>query len=161
MPSSYLFDVFLGANYNQSPPNVKYMTVSEHASWPPVFLFAARQMGVNTVSTQIYMRLVRRSSSSVELPSDDLRRSGRQGVLVPSGDLGRARLDRWQIDPVTGLHFADSGASLSGLTQIPQVLISIQSMILCEEPYLNEPGWAGSAGTPQSRACERRAKYPF
>lgn len=34
-----------------------------------------------------------------------------------------------------------------------QVLISIQSMILCEEPYLNEPGWAGSAGTPQSAAC--------
>ena len=25
---SYLFDVFLGPNYNQSPPSVKYMTVS-------------------------------------------------------------------------------------------------------------------------------------
>jgi hypothetical protein len=38
-----------------------------------------------------------------------------------------------------------------------QVLISIQAMILCEEPYLNEPGWAESAGTPQSRACTRLA----
>jgi hypothetical protein len=27
-------------------------------------------------------------------------------------------------------------------------------MILCEEPYLNEPGWASSGGTPQSRACK-------
>jgi len=25
-------------------------------------------------------------------------------------------------------------------------------MILCEEPYLNEPGWATSGGTPQSAA---------
>jgi hypothetical protein len=25
-------------------------------------------------------------------------------------------------------------------------------MILCEEPYLNEPGWATSSGTPQSNA---------
>ncbi|KAG5637774.1 hypothetical protein H0H81_003275 [Sphagnurus paluster] len=25
-------------------------------------------------------------------------------------------------------------------------------MILCDEPYLNEPGWAQSAGTPQSHA---------
>lgn len=35
-----------------------------------------------------------------------------------------------------------------------QVLISIQSMILCEEPYLNEPGWGNDGGTPQSRQCE-------
>lgn len=25
---SYLFDIFLGPSYNQSPPSVKYMTVS-------------------------------------------------------------------------------------------------------------------------------------
>lgn len=43
---------------------------------------------------------------------------------------------------------------VSGKSTLLQVLISIQSMILCEEPYLNEPGWAGSAGTPQSHACE-------
>ncbi|KAJ7180040.1 ubiquitin conjugating enzyme family protein [Mycena crocata] len=41
---------------------------------------------------------------------------------------------------------------VSGRSTLLQVLISIQSMILCEEPYLNEPGWASSAGTPQSRA---------
>ena len=32
---SYLFDIFLGASYNQSPPSVKYMTVRsapEHKS---------------------------------------------------------------------------------------------------------------------------------
>ena len=27
-PGSYLFDIFLGPSYNQSPPSVKYMTVS-------------------------------------------------------------------------------------------------------------------------------------
>ena len=40
-----------------------------------------------------------------------------------------------------------------GRSTLLQVLISIQSMILCDEPYLNEPGWANSAGTPQSIAC--------
>ncbi|KAL0579537.1 hypothetical protein V5O48_002466 [Marasmius crinis-equi] len=39
-----------------------------------------------------------------------------------------------------------------GKSTLLQVLISIQSMILCDEPYLNEPGWASSGGTPQSRA---------
>ena len=28
-PTSYLFDIFLGPSYNQSPPSVKYMTVRE------------------------------------------------------------------------------------------------------------------------------------
>ncbi|TFK43556.1 hypothetical protein BDQ12DRAFT_675170 [Crucibulum laeve] len=41
---------------------------------------------------------------------------------------------------------------VSGKSTLLQVLISIQSMILCDEPYLNEPGWASSGGTPQSRA---------
>lgn len=39
-----------------------------------------------------------------------------------------------------------------GRSTLLQVLVSIQAMILCEEPYLNEPGWAQSAGTPQSKA---------
>jgi ubiquitin-protein ligase len=39
-----------------------------------------------------------------------------------------------------------------GKSTLLQVLISIQSMILCDEPYLNEPGWAGHGGTPQSMA---------
>lgn len=29
-------------------------------------------------------------------------------------------------------------------------------MILCEEPYLNEPGWAASGGSPASHACKMR-----
>ncbi|CAL1700032.1 unnamed protein product [Somion occarium] len=41
---------------------------------------------------------------------------------------------------------------IAGKSTLLQVLISIQSMILCEEPYLNEPGWATAAGTPQSKA---------
>ena len=28
--SSFLFDIFLGPSYNQSPPSVKYMTVSHY-----------------------------------------------------------------------------------------------------------------------------------
>ncbi|TDL29200.1 hypothetical protein BD410DRAFT_779533 [Rickenella mellea] len=46
-----------------------------------------------------------------------------------------------------------SGPSwVSGKSTLLQVLISIQSMILCEEPYLNEPGWANDGGSPQSQA---------
>ncbi|KAI6047226.1 ubiquitin conjugating enzyme family protein [Pisolithus marmoratus] len=41
---------------------------------------------------------------------------------------------------------------ISGRSTLLQVLVSIQSMILCDEPYLNEPGWANSGGTPQSKA---------
>ncbi|KAH9927315.1 uncharacterized protein B0H18DRAFT_1004044 [Fomitopsis serialis] len=84
----YLFDVFLGPSYNQSPPSVKYMT---------------------------------------------------------DGKVCLSLLGTW------------SGPGwVSGKSTLLQVggtvLISIQSMILCEEPYLNEPGWAQSGGTPQSRA---------
>lgn len=41
---------------------------------------------------------------------------------------------------------------ISGRSTLLQVLVSIQSMILCDEPYLNEPGWANAGGTPQSKA---------
>lgn len=41
---------------------------------------------------------------------------------------------------------------IAGKSTLLQVLISIQSMILCDEPYLNEPGWAGQSGTPASQA---------
>lgn len=37
---------------------------------------------------------------------------------------------------------------------VSQVLISIQSMILCDEPYLNEPAWAGAGGSAPSMACK-------
>ncbi|CAE6409284.1 unnamed protein product [Rhizoctonia solani] len=41
---------------------------------------------------------------------------------------------------------------ISGKSTLLQVLISIQSMILCDEPYLNEPGWSSGGGTPASKA---------
>lgn len=28
-------------------------------------------------------------------------------------------------------------------------------MILCEEPYTNEPGWQNDAGSPNSKACKQ------
>jgi hypothetical protein len=31
-------------------------------------------------------------------------------------------------------------------------------MILCDEPYLNEPGWANSGGSPQSHAYSANAR---
>ncbi|KAJ7781258.1 hypothetical protein B0H16DRAFT_1497657 [Mycena metata] len=85
-PNSYLFDIFLGPAYNQSPPSVKYMTVRD-------------------------------------------------------GKVCLSLLGTWQ-----------GPGWVAGRSTLLQVLISIQSMILCEEPYLNEPGWANSAGTAQSRA---------
>ncbi|KAI0071130.1 ubiquitin conjugating enzyme family protein [Panus rudis PR-1116 ss-1] len=41
---------------------------------------------------------------------------------------------------------------IPGKSTLLQVLISIQSMILCDEPYLNEPGWSALGGSPQSKA---------
>ncbi|CCM03344.1 uncharacterized protein FIBRA_05473 [Fibroporia radiculosa] len=94
----YLFDVFLGPNYNQSPPSVKYMTTNGGK-----FRFNPN--------------------------------------LYADGKVCLSLLGTW------------SGPGwVAGRSTLLQVLISIQSMILCEEPYLNEPGWAQSAGTPQSRA---------
>jgi len=94
----YLFDIFLGPSYNQSPPSVKYMTTNGGK-----FRFNPN--------------------------------------LYADGKVCLSLLGTW------------SGPGwISGKSTLLQVLISIQSMILCEEPYLNEPGWASSGGTPQSRA---------
>lgn len=94
----YLFDIFLGPSYNQSPPNVKYMTTNGGK-----FRFNPN--------------------------------------LYADGKVCLSLLGTW------------SGPGwVSGKSTLLQVLISIQSMILCDEPYLNEPGWASSGGTPQSQA---------
>ncbi|VDB85365.1 unnamed protein product [Peniophora sp. CBMAI 1063] len=94
----YLFDIFLGHAYNQSPPNVKYMTTNG---------------GKYRFNPNLYA----------------------------DGKVCLSLLGTW------------SGPGwVPGRSTLLQVLISIQSMILCDEPYLNEPGWANSAGTPQSAA---------
>ncbi|KAI0717965.1 ubiquitin conjugating enzyme family protein [Fomitopsis betulina] len=93
----YLFDVFLGPSYNQSPPSVKYMTTNGGK-----FRFNPN--------------------------------------LYADGKVCLSLLGTW------------SGPGwVSGKSTLLQVLISIQSMILCEEPYLNEPGWASGGGTSASR----------
>ncbi|KAG6873312.1 hypothetical protein C0995_000465 [Termitomyces sp. Mi166 len=95
---SYLFDIFLGSAYNQSPPSVKYMTTNGGK-----FRFNPN--------------------------------------LYADGKVCLSLLGTW------------SGPGwVAGRSTLLQVLISIQSMILCEEPYLNEPGWANQGGSPASRA---------
>ncbi|KAF8272514.1 hypothetical protein EI94DRAFT_1769775 [Lactarius quietus] len=98
LESSFLFDIFLGHNYNQLPPSVKYMTTNGGR-----FRFNPN--------------------------------------LYADGKVCLSLLGTW----------AGPGW-VNGKSTLLQVLISIQSMILCEEPYLNEPGWASSSGTPQSTA---------
>jgi len=94
----YLFDIFLGPNYNTSPPSVKYMTTNGGK-----FRFNPN--------------------------------------LYAEGKVCLSLLGTW------------SGPGwVAGRSTLLQVLISIQSMILCDEPYLNEPGWASGAGTPASQA---------
>ncbi|KAI0355391.1 ubiquitin conjugating enzyme family protein [Trametes cingulata] len=94
----FLFDVFLGPNYNQSPPSVKYMTTNG---------------GKYRFNPNLYA----------------------------DGKVCLSLLGTW------------SGPGwIPGKSTLLQVLISIQSMILCDEPYLNEPGWAHSGGTPKSHA---------
>ncbi|KAH7914317.1 hypothetical protein BJ138DRAFT_1144039 [Hygrophoropsis aurantiaca] len=100
----YLFDIFLGANYNQSPPSVKYMTTNGGK-----FRFNPN--------------------------------------LYADGKVCLSLLGTW------------SGPGwVSGKSTLLQVLISIQSMILSDEPYLNEPGWASSGGTPQSMAYSNNVR---
>lgn len=94
----YLFDIFLGPSYNQTPPNVKYMTTGG---------------GKYRFNPNLYA----------------------------DGKVCLSLLGTWQ-----------GPGWVAGRSTLLQVLISIQSMILCEEPYLNEPGWASSAGTAQSKA---------
>ncbi|OSD04457.1 ubiquitin conjugating enzyme family protein [Trametes coccinea BRFM310] len=95
---SFLFDVFLGPNYNQSPPSVKYMTTNG---------------GKYRFNPNLYA----------------------------DGKVCLSLLGTW------------SGPGwLPGKSTLLQVLISIQSMILCDEPYVNEPGWANSGGTSKSMA---------
>jgi len=94
----YLFDIFLGPSYNQTPPSVKYMTTNG---------------GKYRFNPNLYA----------------------------DGKVCLSLLGTWQ-----------GPGWIAGKSTLLQVLISIQSMILCEEPYLNEPGWAGDAGTPQSKA---------
>ncbi|KAG6378918.1 hypothetical protein JVT61DRAFT_13203 [Boletus reticuloceps] len=94
----FLFDIFLGPSYNQSPPSVKYMTTNG---------------GKYRFNPNLYA----------------------------DGKVCLSLLGTW------------SGPGwISGRSTLLQVLISIQSMILCDEPYLNEPGWANGGGTPQSKA---------
>lgn len=71
---------------------------------------------------------------------------------ISSRHLVRAWLDTRSINLIAG-SFTYMESRAVDTTHF-QVLISIQSMILCDEPYLNEPGWANSGGTPQSRACK-------
>ncbi|KAF8639801.1 hypothetical protein AX17_001060 [Amanita inopinata Kibby_2008] len=94
----FLFDIFLGSSYNQTPPSVKYMTTNG---------------GKLRFNPNLYA----------------------------DGKVCLSLLGTW-----TGPGW------VAGKSTLLQVLISIQSMILCEEPYLNEPGWANSGGSPQSRA---------
>ncbi|KAG8794758.1 hypothetical protein FRC17_008233, partial [Serendipita sp. 399] len=94
----YLFDIFLGASYNHTPPLVKYLTTNN---------------GTYRFNPNLYAE----------------------------GKVCLSLLGTW-----------DGPGWISGKSTLLQVLISIQSMILCEEPYLNEPGWASQAGTAASKA---------
>ncbi|EPQ59915.1 hypothetical protein GLOTRDRAFT_32925, partial [Gloeophyllum trabeum ATCC 11539] len=94
----FLFDVFLGPSYNQSPPSVKYMTTNG---------------GKYRFNPNLYA----------------------------DGKVCLSLLGTW------------SGPGwVPGKSTLLQVLISIQSMILCDEPYVNEPGWSQEAGSVNSQA---------
>jgi len=93
----YLFDIFLGASYNQTAPSVKYMTTNGGK-----FRFNPN--------------------------------------LYAEGKVCLSLLGTW-----------NGPGWVAGKSTLLQVLVSIQSMILCDEPYLNEPGWESGAGTTQSK----------
>lgn len=47
-----------------------------------------------------------------------------------------------------------------GQSTILQILVSLQAMVLCDEPHCNEPSYEGDRGTPQSKAYNRHL-YPM
>lgn len=49
---------------------------------------------------------------------------------------------------------------ISGKSTLLQVLISIQSLIFCDEPYLNEPGWANQAGVSCINVSKTNCRPP-
>lgn len=54
---SYCFDVFLGGNYNLSPPSVKYMTVKASFVFVKIITYhmIKRPVAEDIVSIRIYM----------------------------------------------------------------------------------------------------------
>ena len=101
----------------------------------------------------LYAVSVHRNTTSLPYLTPD---AGWESVLVLARYMVRTRLDCWEVNVVAGMCGANVLGTVMPIPILipPQVLISIQSMILCEEPYLNEPGWANSGGTPKSLACE-------
>ncbi|KAK8368783.1 hypothetical protein V6Z12_A01G065500, partial [Gossypium hirsutum] len=45
---------------------------------------------------------------------------------------------------------------IPGMSTMLQVLVSIQALILNQDPYFNEPGWAHHRGTPQGELLSRQ-----
>ena len=86
--------------------------------------------------------------------------AGRQSLSLVARNVVRAGLGSRQINIVAGKLCSSLSARFGIILNIcVQVLISIQSMILCDEPYLNEPSWASDGGTPQSRSCTSPATH--
>jgi hypothetical protein len=48
---------------------------------------------------------------------------------------------------------------IPGKSTLLQVLISIQSLILSDEPYLNEPGWSNSAGVSETTMTRHLVRF--
>jgi hypothetical protein len=133
---SYLFDIFLGPSYNTAPPTVKYMTTNGGK-----FRFNPNLYAVSSLK---FVILAHAKSSS----------AGWKSMPISTWHLVWTRMGFRKIDPAPGQ--SEPWLKRARTAQIAniQVLISIQSMILCDEPYLNEPGWASGAGTPASNACK-------
>ncbi|CAG8625373.1 10153_t:CDS:2, partial [Acaulospora colombiana] len=147
-----------------SPPNYKFSYNSDarmlvNSDLPKRSLAIARELAVLTTNLPIAW------DSSVFLRVDESRVdiikaliTGPEGTPY-EGKVCLSLLGTW-----------DGPGWISGKSTLLQVLISIQSMILCEEPCtwikimagfpysssldLNEPGWANQAGTPASQACK-------
>jgi hypothetical protein len=149
---SYLFDIFLGPSYNQSPPNVKYTTVSaSRINHHPAEVRNRSSDQWRKVSFQPKPLRCKFFGNSLISAAHWSPKDGKVCLSL----LGTWSGPGWVSGKSTLLQVRERMANRAiGLTRSHQVLISIQSMILCEEPYLNEPGWASSGGTPQSHACQ-------
>lgn len=121
----FIFDIFLPIEYNQSCPNVKFMTTHGGTQRLNPNLYADGKVCLSLLGTW----------------------------AGPGWIAGKSTL--LQVRFFVCLFFATTTppSNNHSLSNAPlQVLISIQALILVAVPYINEPGWADQGNTAASKA---------
>ena len=128
---AFVFDMLLPAKFPESPPKVRP---------PPAPLFLAAHPREELAPARLPERTYVTADTSVALQMSFLTTGGGTVRFNPNlyncGKVCLSLLGTW------------SGPSWDPQTStVLQVLVSLQAMVFCPEPYYNEPGWDSQRGT--------------